>query len=463
MDLEVFVTAGLGDNTFLVVSGDEAALVDPQRDAWRFLAVAEERGVRVRAVLETHVHNDYVSGAHEVRAATGADIVAPARGGYAFPHTPAEEGVEVRIGDLVLRAWETPGHTYEHLAWAASDGGADPLAVFSGGSLLVGSAGRTDLLGPDHVEELTRLQYESVQRYRALPVGARLLPTHGAGSFCVSTRPSAERTSTIGEELVHNVALSALDARSFARGQLAGLMKYPRYYASMAPLNRKGATVLRATPPLAELDLADVDAAVARGALVVDARSRADFAAGHVPGSLNVELNESFGTYVGWIAPIDGELVLVLGEGDDHAEAVTQLLRIGYDRVAGALRGGMATWTGAGREARGYPVATTEDLRARLAAGEPTAVLDVRQPAEWSSEGVIPGSTRIFVGDLPARLDALPRDREYWTACRSGQRASIAASLLDAAGIPVRLVATGGVPSLAEHLEPYPAPDAPVA
>lgn len=464
MDLEVFVTPGLGDNTFLVISGDEAALVDPQRDAWRFLAVAEKRGVRVGAVLETHVHNDYISGAHEVRAATGADIVAPAKGRYAFPHTPAEEGVEVRVGDLVLRAWETPGHTYEHISWAAFDGGGDePIAVFSGGSLLVGSAGRTDLLGPDHVDPLTRHQYATVQRYRALPPSVRLLPTHGAGSFCVSTLPSAERTSTIGEELVHNGALAAVDQPAFARAQLAGLMEYPRYYAFMAPLNRKGPKVFRTTPALAKLDLTAVDAAVARGAVVVDARDREAFAEEHIPGSLNVELNEGFGTYVGWITPFDSELVLVLGDTDEPEEAVAQLIRVGYDRIAGVLDGGMATWTGAGREARAYPVGTTKELKARLAAGEATAILDVRQPGEWSSEGIIPGSTRIFVGDLPPHVASLPREREFWIFCTNGHRASIAASLLDAQGVPVRLIAKSGVLGLMDHLEPFSAPDAPVA
>ncbi|MFM8944615.1 MAG: rhodanese-like domain-containing protein [Actinomycetota bacterium] len=464
MDLEVFVTPGLGDNTFLVISGDEAVLVDPQRDAWRFLAVAEKRGVHVGAVLETHVHNDYVSGAHEVRAATGADIVAPAKGGYAFPHTPAEEGVEVRVGDLVLRAWDTPGHTYEHVSWAAVDGsGGDPVAVFSGGSLLVGSAGRTDLLGPDHVDPLTRLQWETVQRYRALPASVRLLPTHGAGSFCVSTIPSAERTSTIGEERTHNVALTASDEPSFARAQLAGLMEYPRYYAFMAPLNRKGPQVFRSTPSLAKLDLAGFDAAVARGAVVVDARDRVAFAEAHVPGSLNVEVNEGFGTYVGWMTPFDGEVVLILGDTDEPEEAVAQLIRVGYDRIAGALDGGMATWSGAGRSPRANPAGTTTQLTARRAPGEPTAILDVRQPGEWSSEGIIPGSTRIFVGDLPPHVASLPREREFWIFCTNGHRASIAASLLDAAGVPVRLIAKSGVLGLMDHLEPFSAPDAPVA
>ncbi|MFM8999330.1 MAG: MBL fold metallo-hydrolase [Actinomycetota bacterium] len=456
IDYEVFVTAGLGDNTFLVASGDEAVLVDPQRDAWRFVAAAERRGLRIRGVLETHVHNDYLSGAHEVRAATGADILAPAKGGYAFPHTPSEEGVEIAIGDLLLRAWDTPGHTYEHIAWAAfrpgDAGDATPLAVFSGGSLLVGSAGRTDLLGPDHTAALTDLQFATMARYRALPAAVDLLPTHGAGSFCVSTLPTAARVSTIGEELGRNAALTASDGATFAEQQLTGVLEYARYYAAMAPRNRTGPPVLGSTPRPPRLDGAAVAEHRRRGTVIVDARDRESFAAAHIPGALNVELNEGFCTYVGWVTPFDCEHVLVLPESDDaEREAIDQLIRIGYDRTVGILEGGMASWAG---ETRSYPIGTTKELRERLTDGEPTTVLDVRQPGEWESEGVVPGSIRIFVGDLPERLDELDPGAEHWIFCTNGHRASLAASLLDARGIRARLIAKSGVLGLLDHLEP---------
>lgn len=464
MDLQVFVTAGLGDNTFLLISGDEAVVVDPQRDAWRFADAAEKRGARIRGVLESHVHNDYVSGAHEIQRATGADIHAPAKGGYTFPHVPSEEGTEIAIGDLVLRAWDTPGHTYEHISWAVHRAGEGdiPLAVFSGGSLLVGSAGRTDLLGPDHTAALTQLQFETMRRFRDLPVDVQVLPTHGAGSFCVSTLPSAERTSSMAAELQHNLALTAADQASFSRHQLTGLMEYPRYYPFMAPINRTVPTVFGSTPRPPRVDADGLERVRAAGAVVVDARDREEFAAGHIPGSLNIELNEGFGTYVGWVTPFDSEVVLVLPERDDaEAEAVAQLIRVGYDRIVGVLEGGFAAWTGAGREARAYPVGTTKGLKARLAAGEETAILDVRQPGEWNSEGIIPGSTRIFVGELGDHLASLSRDREYWIFCTNGHRASIAASMLDAAGIPARLIAKSGVLGLLDHLEPFAAADAP--
>src|SRR6266567_2925764 len=229
--VEVFVTAGLGDNSYLVSSEGEAAVVDPQRDAWRFLRAADTKGVRIRAVLETHVHNDYVSGAHELRAATGAELVVPAKGRYQFPHRPAADGHEVRIGDLRLVALATPGHTPEHLAWLVYQGDATtPSAVFTGGSLLVGSAGRTDLLGPELAGEL------------------EVLPTHGAGSFCVAAMPATRRTTTIAEERRENFLFRAADLASFDEELRGELLAYPAYYRHMAPLNRAGAEVLGGLP-----------------------------------------------------------------------------------------------------------------------------------------------------------------------------------------------------------------------
>lgn len=209
--------------------------IDPQRDAWRFLAAAEARRLRVRYVLETHVHNDYVSGALEIRAAAGAEITAPARGAYEFSHRAMAEGEEVRIGALRIVAWETPGHTPEHLAWLVYEAnGPDPVAAFSGGSLIVGSAGRTDLLGAELTDRLTRAQFRSLRRLAGLPRAVQLLPTHGAGSFCTASVPSMERTTTIGAEIDTNAARAARDEEVFAREQPTGLRAYPAYYAHMA-------------------------------------------------------------------------------------------------------------------------------------------------------------------------------------------------------------------------------------
>jgi glyoxylase-like metal-dependent hydrolase (beta-lactamase superfamily II)/rhodanese-related sulfurtransferase len=454
MEIQAFTTAGLGDNSYLIASGDEAAVVDPQRDGWRFVEVAESHGWRIRHVLETHVHNDYVSGAIELREATGAEIVAPARGGYAFPHRAAEAGDEVALGTLRIVALPSPGHTPEHTSWVVrrtnEAGVGVDTAIFTGGSLLVGSAGRTDLLGETMTEELTRAQYRTLRALvdpGAYPDDVRVWPTHGAGSFCVSARSSAERTSTIGQERAANAALAVSDEDAFVRQQLSGLMAYPAYYRYMAPINRAGPALLGGLPPLQQITGQELAALIDDGVHVVDARDRVLFAAAHIPGSLNIELNESLASYVGWVVPFGERIVLVLPDPikESAEEAMSQLIRVGFDRIEGALAGGVDAWTAAGRPTSTYPTTTMKELLAEWRhAPDDVPILDVRQPAEWRDDGAIPGSLRAFVGDLPGQLSDLPRERRLSVLCTSGHRAALAASLLDAEGIPVRLVARGG-------------------
>ncbi len=447
MEFDLIVTAGLGDNSYLIASGDEAVLVDPQRDVGRFLAAAEARRASIRAVLETHVHNDYVSGALEIRDATGADIVGPAKAGYQFPTRGVGEGDEVKVGDLVLVTLETPGHTPEHVSYAAYEAGSDrPIAVFTGGSLMVGNAGRTDLLGPALTDELTRAQYRSLRRLASFPEEVQVLPTHGAGSFCGAGAAPRERTSTIGEERRRNHALAAADQASFARQQLSKLLAYPNYYAHMASINRTGPPLVRSRPGPTALTPDAFDARIEAGDAVVDARWRVPYARAHIAGSVNVELSDSFASYVGWIVPFNAPLVLIVPEPEDDAlqEAVTQLLRIGYERVTGYLAGGIDAWRAAGWPTRAYPVAGLEELCRAHRAGTATNVVDVRQDVEWNKAS-IPGSRHLFVGDLLAHLDEVPREDEAWVICASGHRSSIAASVMDGAGIRVRLVDGTGV------------------
>ncbi len=490
MELDLFVTRGLGDTSYLLASGREAVLVDPQRDAWRFVAAAERRGVRIVGVIETHVHNDYLSGALEVRAATGAEIVAPARGGYEFEHRPADEGDSVELGGYRLTAMATPGHTPEHLAWlvtaadAPHDGadGADgvngtgagpagdpaPLAAFTGGSLLVGSVGRTDLLGPALSSALTLDQQRSLQRLSALPENVLILPTHGAGSFCSAGPVALGQTTTIGAERTGNPTFAGVgdDAAAFRERLLGGLGRVPAYYAHMAVLNRQGPRILGAYREPPELNPAAFAAKAVAGTTIVDGRGRRSFAAGHLPGSINIELDDSFAPYVGWLVPFAAPVLLVLPEPlrETAEEATTQLLRIGYERVLGTLAGGVEAWQADGRGISSYEVTTMAEVNAEAArAGRagPTGetVLDVRQPIEWQDDGAIPGAQRIFVADLPARLAEIPHGERVTVLCKSGARAAIAASLLDAAGRDVRLVVRGGATSWAGTFE-HPATDA---
>lgn len=457
MDFELFITPGLGDNSYLIASGGEAALVDPQRDAWRFLEAAERLKTRVRYVFETHVHNDYVSGACETRAATGADIVAPGRGGYAFDYLGAEEGSEFRLGAVRLVALETPGHTPEHLAWLVyEDGLEEPVALFSGGSLMVGSAGRTDLLGPEHTDELTRSQFRTMRRLADFPDSLQVMPTHGAGSFCASSTPDGERLTTIGEERLRNLALSETEENEFIRRQLDGLLAYPKYYAHMAPINRTGPEILHNPPVAPSLMPEDVAGRSSRGAWVIDTRPRFQFAKRHIPGSINIELDSSFGTYVGWLLPFDDPIVLVLPGHGEHAmmrDAVVQLARIGFDRVEGYLDGGIDAWEASGRTVQSYETYSVDDLCQALKGGDQPYLLDVRQRDEWDA-GHVPDSHHLFVGELPRRTADVPDDRDIWIACASGYRAAMAASILAREGRSVRLMARSGIEETLERCFP---------
>ncbi|HET7236161.1 MAG TPA: rhodanese-like domain-containing protein [Actinomycetota bacterium] len=445
MELDLFVTPGLGDNSYVVSWGDEAAVIDPQRDVDRFVETARSRDARIRYVIETHVHNDYVSGAGELRVATGAEILAPATGGYAFPTTPVEDGTRISIGDGSLEALATPGHTPEHTSYLLRDFDGEGVALFSGGSLIVGSAGRTDLLGPERADELTRLQFRTMRRLSALPDQVLLLPTHGAGSFCASAPPSSERTSTLGDERHLNPALADLDEEAFVRQQLAGLVAYPDYYAHMAPINRAGPPVFGAVPIPAAMTVDDAAAALAGGAWLVDTRNGSHFAGAHVPGSLNVPLEPSFAAYVGWLLPFATPIVLLVESHEGLVEASTQLHRIGWDPVLGHLEGGVATWAASGRETASYPAIGVEQLVAEIGRGEAGDVVDVRQKTEWDA-GHLEGSRHVFVGDVPDSADAFSRSVRSTIVCASGYRSSMVASMLAREGVPVRVVSTAGVP-----------------
>ena len=451
------VTPGLGDNTYVVTSGGEAAVIDPQRDAARFLDVAEARGATIRYVLETHVHNDYVSGAMELQKATGAEVVAPAGGGYRFPVREVAEGDEIRLGDVRLVAMETPGHTPEHVSYLLYQRGSDvPSAVFTGGSLMVEGAGRTDLLGPDRTDELTRAQYRTLQRLARLTDEVRVLPTHGAGSFCgAAGPPPANRTSTVGRERVRNGALQAKDEDAFIARQLRNLQAYPTYYRHMAGINRSGPDVLGGMPTPPALDPEELAKLLDRSVWLVDARFRAPFARAHVPGSVNVELDETFSSYVGWVVPFNDPIALVVPEPEEGAleEAVTQLLRIGYERIEGYLKGGLSAWRSSGRPVASYRVAGLEELCRAYRQGRHPSVLDVRQRTEWD-EGHLEGSRHLFVGDLAGAIDQVPSEQEQWVICATGHRASTAASMLDREGIPARLVDGTGVTDVLKHCPP---------
>jgi hydroxyacylglutathione hydrolase len=458
MDVEILRTRGLGNATYILASDGDALVVDPPRDAWRVREVADRRGWRVRTVVETHVHNDYLSGALELVASERASVVAPARGGYGFEHRGVEEGDEVEVAGVLLRARATPGHTPEHLAWEVYDGSASggdpPEAILTGGSLLVGSVGRTDLLGGDATAGLTTQQFASLRALARLPDHVAVWPTHGSGSFCAAGPLHAEPTSTIGQERRTNPLFSIADAASFEEQLVAGFVPYPSYYREMAPMNRRGPAILGARPALAALDPDVVASTIMGGARVVDGRSRREIVAGHIPGSLTVELGETFASYVGWILPVGTPLVLVLPTSVAGAaeEAVDQLVRIGFDRLVGVLDG-VDGWAASGRSLATMSTVTTVGLADELRADAHPLIVDVRDPDEVRDEGRVEVAVEMPLAGIIGGADlGLPEGAPVTVACKSGARATIAAGLLEARGHPVRLVARGGIPDVAERL-----------
>lgn len=432
-DVEIITieTKSLGDRSYLVVDGSTAAAIDPQRDIDRVLVELERRRLELVLVLETHLHNDYVTGGFELAARTGATYVLPGGDQVDFDHFGAMDGDELPVGARVrLRAVHTPGHTPHHLSYVVVSGG-DPVAVFTGGSLLYGTVGRTDLIGDDSTEQLTRAQYRSAHRLAAeLPGTVRIHPTHGFGSFCSSAETSGSESSTIEAERRTNIALTTTDEDDFVESLLAGLTAYPRYYAHMAPRNRRGPAAVDLSP-LAPVDPVELRRRIHAGEWVVDLRDRKAFARRHLAGTINVEVGDSFVTYLGWTIRWGTPVTLVGDTEAEVAEAQRQLVRIGIDRPAGQATGGVDTWA-AGGELRSYRRATFADL-ATAAGDHRITVLDVRRADEWAA-GHLDGALHIPLDRLEDRLDEVPGDVPVWVHCASGFRASIAASLVDRSG-----------------------------
>lgn len=421
-------TPGLGDRSYLAHDGEVGVVIDPQRDIERMTSAAADAGVRITHVLETHIHNDYVTGGYELARAVGAAYGVADADRVSFDRLPVTDGGDIATGGLVLTPMHTPGHTPWHMSYALADAGAAPAAVFTGGSLLFGAVGRTDLISPDMTERLTRAQYRSARLLAGtLPETALVYPTHGFGSFCSAAAPAGGNASTIGRQRRVNTALTS-DEETFVRELIAGLGAYPRYYAHMDPINRSGPDGPVLTPPAPAGSL-EIRRRINAGEWVVDLRKRRAFAALHVAGTVSVELGDRFATYLGWILPWDAPLTLIADSPGEIAEAQLQLSRIGIDRLAAVGVGGTARLSGgmaASYEVVGFPALAAAWTKADL------VILDVRAPEEWRA-GHLRDSVNIPFWELADRAGELPPGT-VWVHCASGFRAAIAASILQRAG-----------------------------
>ena len=428
------VDVGLGNSAYLVDLGDGRALaVDAARDLRTMRAAAEARGLTIAFAADTHLHADFLTGAVQLAHDHGATVLASAAGRRGFAHVALGDSDEVDLGGLTLRVLATPGHTDEHLSYLLLDG-ARQLGVFTGGSLIVDAAARTDLLGRAREDELARAQYASLRRLATLPDDTEVWPTHGAGSFC-SAPPGAERITTIGAQKRTNPLLAAPTEDAFVRALIDSLGSYPAYFDRLADINRRGPAPIRTEPALTALNPAEVRRMLDDGTILVDVRPIGQYAAVHIPGSVSIQLRDAFASWLGWLLPHDVPLVFVVGSGQDPAEIVWPALKIGHERLAGQLAGGIAAWTGAGGAATATRLITAEHVEDRV-------VLDVRQHAEYAA-GHVPGAVHLELGDLPEHASQLLR-RRIVIMCGHGERAMTAASLLEGCGHRDVAVLAGG-------------------
>jgi hydroxyacylglutathione hydrolase len=440
LDVISLVDEGLGNSAYLVDLGDGRALaVDASLDLRGLRAAADRRRLRVAYAADTHLHADFLSGALRLAAEDGATVLASRDGNREFSHRGLVDGDEVDLGGLTLRALSTPGHTHEHLTFEVLDG-SRAFGVFTGGSLLVGSAARTDLVSPDRTEELARAQYRSLHRLAELDDQVAVWPTHGAGSFC-SAPPGTERTSTIGAERASNALLRAASEDAFVTQLLESLGSFPPYFLRLGEINRRGPAPV-AGDTLRPLSAVDVAQLAAEGAEVVDVRPVPDFAAAHLPGSVSIPLRPVFATWLGWLVDSERPIVVVRNSDQDPAEILWQARKVGYDQVAGELDGGLASWTQAAMPTRSIPLVSAESL-------DDAAVLDIRQDSEFAA-GHVPGATHVELGDLTTSTAAVSSGPRV-VMCGHGERAMGAASLLARAGHRDIAVLDGGPGDWAEQ------------
>ena len=434
MHIDIIETTGLGNRSYLVCEGGIAVVIDPPRDIDRVLALVDERCVLVSHVLETHLHHDYVSGGLELARTAGAAYVVPALAQASYDRLPAEDGSVLAAGPMRLHVVHTPGHTRDHVSYVLHDAMQRVRGVFTGGSMLFGGTGRTDLAGPEHTLSLAHAQYRSVRQLAgSVPADAAVFPTHGLGSFC-SAWPNGGTRSTVGAQRQVNPALTRPEA-DFVEELLHGLGAYPAYYERMGSINAAGPPPVDLTRPR-PATATELARRIATGEWVIDLRSSTSFAAGHLPGTLNFELSDDFLPYLGWLYDWGAPLTLVASSEDQVANARRQLARIGIDRLAGAAVGEPGALAGGGRVGC-FPVSDFAGLAAVLAEA-PERVLDVRRHDErrW---GGVRGSRHIPLHELSTRIGEVPHG-EVWVYCSSGSRAAIAASMLARAGRRVVLV-----------------------
>jgi glyoxylase-like metal-dependent hydrolase (beta-lactamase superfamily II)/rhodanese-related sulfurtransferase len=449
MYFKQFYLACLAHASYLIGSDGEAAVVDPQRDVDEYIAEAEANKLRIKYVIETHLHADFVSGHQELAARTGAEIVFGEKANAAFTHKAVRDGEEITLGKVVLRFLETPGHTPEGICVLVVDTEVsnEPQKILTGDTLFIGDVGRPDLAGGKGYtpQMMAEMMYESLHgKILKLPDDVEVYPAHGAGSMC-GKNMSNETSSTIGEQRKFNYALKPMTKDQFVSMMTADLPEAPAYFPRDAEINRAGARELSELSPPAALSPQQVCELRKEGHVLLDVRSAADFGAGHVPGSVNIGLGGQFAMWAGSLIPLNSSIVIVADTDEQIDESVVRLARVGIENVKGYLEGGVENWRGAGLPVDSIPQVTVSELKEKLAASEVLQVVDVRRPAEYGN-GHVPRALNAPLATLDRIAGELPFEKDKPTAviCAGGYRSSAAASLLEQLGFTNLLNVSGG-------------------
>jgi hydroxyacylglutathione hydrolase len=450
MYFEQFYLGCLAHASYMLASEGEAVVVDPQRDVDIYVKAAEERGVKIRHIFETHLHADFISGHQELAERTGAKIYIGARAGATFPHVDVSDGFELRLGKVRMQAIETPGHTPEGICLVVSDEEKSraPWAVLTGDTLFIGDVGRPDLSKTHTPKELAGLLYDSLH-HKLLKLADDVLvyPAHGAGSLC-GRNMRAERSSTIGTERLTNYALQIKSREEFVRQLTANLPARPEYFLQDAEINRGGAVALTDLPNPLAISALELKSVLDEGGIALDVRPGDDFASGHVPASINIALSGQFATWAGTVLGLSASPVLITDSPEQLSEARLRLARVGIENVRGYLDGGVAAWKQAGYALVELPQITVQALSERLQGGRlhplDIQVLDVRREAEWLA-GHLEGSVWWPLDNFKVSPPEIDRALPVAVHCKSGYRSMIACSLLQRAGFKNITNVTGGL------------------
>ena len=444
MYFEQFYLGCLAHASYMLASEGEAVVVDPQRDVDLYIKAAADHGLTIRHIFESHLHADFVSGHRELAARTGATIYMGARAGATFPHVDVSDGFELKFGKASIRVLETPGHTPESISLVVTDHEKSnaPWAVLTGDTLFIGDVGRPDL-SPQHTPaQLAGMLYDSLhQKLLTLADSVLVYPAHGAGSLC-GKNMRAERSSTIGIERLTNYALQIKSREEFIAQLTSHLPARPEYFAKDAEINRTGAAALSELPSLRAISPSELQKMLKDGEIALDVRPGDEFAAGHVPGSVNIALSGQFASWAGTVLGLSSHPVLIAATDAQIEEARTRLARVGIEALDGYLAGGVEAWKQAGLPVATVAQVTVDDLNAQLRSGG-LQVLDVRREPEWDAAHI---NDAVWwpLDNFKVSPPEIDHDVPLAVHCKGGYRSIIACSLLQRAGFGRVLNVVGG-------------------